>query len=200
MSVDNIEKSDVNYPEGCLPPTEKIRENATGDGLILEWKLNKAVTTAGMGIALPQVEQPGAKISLVLRNSPYALMLLIVSLSLSLLILGHKISFLDLSLLSSVYCILFYTMSSISDFYIGFWGSLIIGALLTLALSYKLFHKVESLLLKYIIFCLVGFFTLIYPLSGLFPDYVDSFNGIVVICLIIFLLFVSLYSRLKKDV
>jgi hypothetical protein len=199
LTVDGLNVKDINYPEGCLPPTEKIRPTEDQKGSVLEWKLDRAVTIAGMGISLPIPEQPGAKISLVLDNSPYALMLLIVLLCLTFLIQGHRINFLELALLSGVYCLLFITMASVSDFILGFWGSLILGAALTLGLTYILYRNTEPLMIKVIIMVLVGFFTLIYPLSGLFPDYQDSFNGIVNIGMIIYLFFIALHSRINQE-
>ncbi|MCP4134270.1 MAG: hypothetical protein GY754_25070 [bacterium] len=199
MEVENLPLSEVNYPEGCLTPKE-LKATASGNGAVLEWSLNRAITTAGMGIALPKPEQPGAKVALVLRNSPYALMLLIVSICLTFLIQGGTINFLEISLLSAVYCLLFIAMASMSDFLMGFWGSLILGALLTLGLSFLLYRNHPSALTKKIIFSLVGFFSLVYPLSGLFPDFQESFNGIVIMGLIIYLFWISLYTRLtNKD-
>lgn len=198
LVIDKLPVSEVNYPDGCLTP-KKVSETKDGKGTVLEWKLDRAITTAGMGVSLQKPEQLGAKVVLVLFNSPYALMLLIVSICLTFLILGEQINFLEISLLSAVYCLLFITMASISDYFMGFWGSLIIGAGLTLGLSYYLYRNHKSKIIRNIIFSLVGFFTLIYPLSGIFPDFQESFNGLVIIGIIVFIFCISLYSRLKES-
>lgn len=196
VKVDTLPVTDINYPEGCLTPME-ISETKGGRGTILKWTLDHSITTAGMGVALPRPEQPGEEIALVLDNSPYALMFLIVTVCLTLLILGENINFIEISLLSAIYCLVFYVMASLSDFLLGFWGSHIIGSLLTLGLTFLLYRKHPSAVLKYLIYSLVGFFTLLYPLSGLIPDFQDSRNGIVTILIIMYIFFIALYSRVK---
>ncbi|MDH4129405.1 MAG: hypothetical protein OEV44_11650 [Spirochaetota bacterium] len=198
IKVDRLPISQINYPEGCLPPNAKdIKETKDGKGTILEWRFNNTLTTAGMGIALPKPVQPGVKVALVLKNSPYAFMLLIIAICLTFLIQKEEIKFLELYLLSALYYILFLTLSSISDFYIGFWGGLVLGALLTMGLSFLLYRKQLSGLTSLLVLFLIGFFTLVYPLLGLFPDYQESFNGIIIIALIIYLFWLSWYVRIR---
>lgn len=196
-TIMNMMKSELNYPEGCLTP-KKITRLEGGKGLVLEWTLDRAVTTAGMGLKLPQPEQPGEKVTRVLKNSPYALMMLVVSISLIFIIMGYNIDFLRIALLSASYTILFVIMASVSDFFIGFWGSLVLGAAAALFLTYLLYRKHEDKLVRNLVLAISGFFTLIYPLSGLLTDYQESFNGIVTIVIMGFLFFVSLYSRMKQ--
>ncbi len=198
LEVDKLEAKDVNYPENCLTP-HSITPTADQKGIILNWKLNNAITTSGMGIELPRSEQPGAKISQVLNNSPYALMLLITSICITLLILRQKVNFLEISLVSSLYCLLFFSMASLSDYMFGFWGSIIIGNILTLFLTYLLFRKKESRFLRTTILSLVAFFTIIYPLCGLFPEIENDFKNWVMIALIVYIFFISLRSRIIKD-
>ncbi|MBI5700367.1 hypothetical protein HZC34_00765 [Candidatus Saganbacteria bacterium] len=196
--IDQLPAAQINYPEGCLTPTT-ISKTSDGKGTILEWKLDKALTTAGMGVALPKPEQPGAKVSLVLKNNPYTLMLLVVTICLTFLILGEKINFLEISLLSAVYYILFITMASVSDHFIGFFGSLALGSAMTLYLSHLLYRNYPKELIRKNIYYLVVFFAIIYPISGLFPSIEDSFKGVVNVCLIIYLFFISLHSRINGE-
>lgn len=199
VDIDTLPITDVNYPEGCLTPME-ITESNNGRGTILKWTLDHSITTAGMGVALPTPKQPGEEVTLVLNNSPYALMFLIVTICLTLMILGKTINFIEISLLSAIYCLVFIVMASLSDFLLGFWGSLVAGSLLTLGLTFLLYRKHSSKLLKKLIYSLVIFFTLIYPLTGLLPDFQDSWNGIVTILIIVYIFFIALYSRAKKKV
>lgn len=200
IEVNKLEIKDVNYPENCLTPHEII-STSDKQGVLLSWHLNNAITTSGMGIELPKSEQPGSLVSLVLNNSPYALMLLITSICITLLVLRQKVNFLEISLLSSLYCLLFFSMASLSDYFIGFWGSLIIGSILTLALTYLLYRKSSSKFLRNSILSLVAFFTVIYPLCGLFPDMEADFKNWVMIALIIYIFFISLRGRIlvKND-
>ncbi|MBN2531617.1 MAG: hypothetical protein JXB88_01930 [Spirochaetales bacterium] len=194
LEIDKLPVTDINYPEGCLTPME-ITEINNGEGTMVQWTLDHSITTAGMGVALPTPKQPGEEVALVLNNSPYALMFLVVTICLTLLLLGKTINFIEISLLSAIYCLVFYVMASLSDFLLGFWGSLVIGSLLTLGLTFLLYRKYPSTLLKYLIYSLVLFFTLIYPLTGLLPDFQDAWNGIVSILIIIYIFFIALYSR-----
>ena len=196
MTIDRLPVDEINYPEGCLTP-KKISPTKNGAGSVLEWSFDRAITTAGMGVALTAPEQPGADVALVLKNSPYALMLLIVSVCLTFLILGGGLNFLEIALLSAAYSVQSSAMASLGDYFFGFWGSMLFGAALALGLTYLLYRNLQPELLKKIIFSLVGFFTVVYPLSGLVPDFHDTFRGIVVIGLIVYLFFISLYARLK---
>jgi hypothetical protein len=199
LMVDRLPVSMLNYPEGCLTPKE-IRPTLDGQGSILMWTLDRAITTAGMGVALPSPEQPGADVIRVLWRSPYALTLLIATLGLTLLIRGEPVRFLDLALLASTYCVQFLVMAAISDFFFGFWGSLIVGAILTGLMAFLLFRKHPSRLLRILVLILVAFFAVLYPLSGLLSDVAqrNSFEGGVQAGLIVYLFGLSLYTRLSK--
>jgi len=195
MTVGGLAVADVNYPERCLTPMS-VEPTADGRGTVLVWTLDRSVTTAGMGVALPTPVQPGAKVSLVLRNSPYALMLLVVAVALTLLVRGERASLFDLSLLSATYCVLFLSMASFSDFWLGFWGSLVLGAVLTMGMAWLLYRRHPA---RLPILGLTGFFTLLYPLSGLFPDHQDPVDGMVAVGLIVYLFFMALFARLRAE-
>jgi len=196
LAVDRLPVSLLNYPEGCLTPTE-IRPTADQQGSILTWRLDRAITTAGMGVALLQPQQPGARVLRVLLNSPYALTLLISVIALTLLILGEPARFLDLALLAAAYCVQFLIMAALSDLFPGFWGSLILGALLTVLLAFLLLRRYSSRLVRIVTLVLVGFFTIVYPLSGLLTDLSqrNSFNNLIQIGLILYIFGLALHSR-----
>ena len=196
--IDKLPLEKVNYPDGCLTPDKKA-SGPSGWETALEWKLDRAITTAGMGIALPKPEQPGAKTALVLKRSPYALMLLVASICLSLIILGRRINFLEIGLLSAVYCLLFLAMASLHDVFLGFWGSLIVGAGLSLGLATVMVRKESSKLIQTLILSLTAFFTLVYPMAGLFPDFQSSFEGLVNAGLIIYIFWIALFARLRLE-
>jgi hypothetical protein len=154
-----------------------------------------------MGVALVQPQQPGAQVLRVLVISPYALTLLGAMLALTMLIWGLKVQFLDLALLSAVYTMQFLLMSAISDYFFGFWGSLLLGAALTLFLAFLLFRKLPSRPLRIIIYLLVAFFTVAYPLSGLLTELSDqnAFNMLLQAGLILYITILSLYVNNRKD-
>ncbi len=196
LAIDRLPVSLLNYPDRVITPTD-IKPSADGKGSILTWKLDRAITIAGMGVALSQPEQPGAKVLRVLVISPYALTLLGAMLALTMLIWGEQVRFLDLSLLSAAYCTLFLVMAGVSDYFFGFWGSLIIGALLVLLLTYFLFRNIASPALRILVYSLVIFFAVAYPLSGLLPllEQQNAFNNMVQVGLILYLVILSISRR-----
>jgi hypothetical protein len=198
LTVDRLPTSLLNYPQGVLTPTE-INSTPDGRGAVLTWRLNQAITTAGMGVALVQPEQPGEKVLRVLANSPYALTMLGAILALTLLILGLEIHFLDLALLGGIYSVQFLIMAGMSDTFLGFWGSLILGAAATLFLTYLLYRKLPSRPIRWLLLALVAFFTVGYPLSGLLEQNtaMNAFQSLVQVAMIVYLFSLTLIARLR---
>jgi hypothetical protein len=196
VTIDRLPVSLLNYPDGVLTPTE-IKPTVDGQGSILAWKLDRAITVAGMGVALLQPEQPGADVLRVLVASPYALTLLVTMLALTFLILGEPVRFLQLALLAGVYCVQFLLMAGISDYALGFWGSMILGASLTGFLTFLLFRQYPSRLLRVLVYALVVFFTVAYPLAGLFQrtTELNSFDNLVQAGLLTYIFGLALYTR-----
>lgn len=194
LTIDRLPVSLLNYPDGVITPRD-IKSTPDGKGSILTWKLDHAITVAGMGVALLPPQQPGAQVLRVLVISPYALTLLGAMLALTMLIWGQKVRFLDLALLSAVYSVQFLVMAALSDYFFGFWGSLAVGSLLTLFLSYLLFRSLPTAPLRLSVYALIIFFTLIYPLSGLLTDLAqqNAFNTLVQVGVILYIASLSLY-------
>lgn len=200
LTIDRLPVSLLNYPDRVITPTD-IQPTSDGEGSILTWKLDRAITIAGMGVSLPQPEQPGAQVLRVLVVAPYALTLLGAMLALTMLIWGEKIQFVDLSLLSAAYSTLFLVMAGVSDYFFGFWGSLLAGTGLVLLLTYFLFRRLASRALRRLIYGLVAFFTVAYPLSGLLPslEQQNAFNIMVQVGLILYLVILSIHRRDVKS-
>ncbi|MBN1430058.1 MAG: hypothetical protein JXB07_16935 [Anaerolineae bacterium] len=199
LTIDRLPVSLLNYPDGVITPTE-IAPTKDRRGSILTWKLDRAITVAGMGVALIQPQQPGAQVLRVLVIAPYAVTLLGAMLALTMLIWGQRVRFLDLALLLAVYTMQFLLMAAISDYFFGFWGSLIVGVAVTLVLSYLLFRKLPSRPLRIIIYILVVFFTIIYPLSGLMTElaHQNAFNALLQAGMIVYITCLSLYVSSRK--
>ena len=203
VTIDRLPVDILNYPDGVLTPMS-IEATADGQGSILHWELDRAITTAGMGVSLPQPEQPGEQVLRVLNKSPYAITLLGVMVALTMLLNGEHVNFLTLALLVAVYAGQFLIMAAVSDYAPGFWGAMIVGASVTGLLGYMLFRSHPSPLLRYLMYGLIAFFTLVYPLSGLLPTQLatSSFDAIVQFLLIVYLFGVALHVRAqhKKEV
>ncbi len=194
MRVVGLPLADVNYPEGCLTPSA-IDED--GDDVVLHWELDRSLTTAGMGIALPRPVQPGADVGSVLGRSPYALMLLVGAVCLTLLVdsMGRRgedaVALLDVALTCASYSLMFVVMSAAADA-IGLWGAFALGALPCVALSWWLWRRHPS---RTPVLALVAFFVAVHPLSALLPEHREAFDAAVVAGLVLYLVALTLRSR-----
>src|SRR5205085_9451592 len=65
LNLPDLAKAHLNFPEGCMSPTE-TRATADNRGSILTFRLDHAISSKGMGIALPTVPQPGETTKAVL--------------------------------------------------------------------------------------------------------------------------------------
>ncbi|HWB80743.1 MAG TPA: hypothetical protein VG755_37530 [Nannocystaceae bacterium] len=196
MRVVGLPRADVNYPEGCLTPST-IDED--GDDLLLRWQLDRSLTTAGMGVALPRPEQPGAEVGAVLSRSPYALMLLVGAVCLTLLVdsMGRTdrdaVALLDVALTCASYSLMFVVMAAAADA-IGLWGAFAIGAAPCLALSWWLWRRHPS---RTPVLALLGFFVAVHPLSALLPEQQEAFDAAVVAGLVLYLVALTLRARAR---
>ncbi|MBN1440273.1 MAG: hypothetical protein JW929_12770 [Anaerolineales bacterium] len=196
LTIDRLPTTLLNYPDGVLTPTE-VRPTEDGNGSVLTWRLNHAITNAGMGVSLIRPEQPGEKVLRLLVNSPIAITILGSLLALMIVLLGAVPNLMDLVLVSAVYCVEYLMMAGISDSFLGFWGALGVGAALTFFLAFLLFRRSSSRLRKTLVLVLVAFFALAYPLSGLIDQIavLNSFNALLLAGIILYLFALTLYSR-----
>lgn len=200
VMLDQLPVDLVNYPDGVLSPMS-LTPTEDGRGSVLHWELDRAITTAGMGVSLPEPQQKGAEVLRVLQRSPYAITLLSTMIALTLLLLGQPVNFLTLALMAAVYSGQFLVMAAVSDYQLGFWGSMVLGAALSLFMTVILFHAYPSRVLRWLMYSLVGFFTIVYPLSGLLQDDVmrNSFENLVQFALIAYLFGVAVYMRSRRQ-
>jgi len=168
-------------------------------GAILTWKLDRVIMAPRMGIALrgPEEFDLYGKVQQVLGTGSNALALLVAMLALTLLIGGRSLQLLDLALVAGAYCVQFLIIGGVSD-YIGFWGLLIGGAVLSGVLTFFIFRQLSSKLLRVLIYALAGFFIFVYPRSAFFIETQrNTFDGIAQAGLIVYLFGLSLYTRLE---
>ncbi len=184
--------ADLNYPEGCLTPTS-IEEGTAGD-ITLRWALDHALTTAGMGLAMPRPMQPGATVARVLARSPHALMLLVGAICLVLLVDVGAVALLDVALTCASYALQFVLMAATSDAVGGLPVALAIGALPCLATLWFLWRRHPS---RGPILGLLMFFVLVHPLAVLVGDAIDTVDAAVVAGLVLLLVVLTLRARLR---
>jgi hypothetical protein len=183
-------------------------------GAILTWKLDRMIMAPKIGIDLFREEQaynPYGRVLRMIGKGPNAFLLLGTVLALTLLIQRERLRLLDLMLLSAAYLALFLTVTGASD-YLGLWGSLVLGVSLIGMLAFLIYRNLLSNLSRVLVYALVGFFAVTYPLTNFlieshylnrFIYYKDieaqrnAFEGIVQVGLIVYLFGLALHAQLK---
>jgi len=142
MICRDIEKDRINYPVGCMTPTEPITQTTIKDAdgkdipvTTLTWNLEKAVTRLGMGFILPKRTQPGYYVARVLAAAPWGLVLLLAVVAVTFLATGDRLNWLPLAILAGGYVLYYLLMAHIGDYWPGLTGGMIIAGLVMTALE-----------------------------------------------------------------
>lgn len=122
LSLPDLARDNLNYPEGCMTPTS-LEPTADGRGSVLTFALDRAISNKGMGVAMPRLEQPGETTGAVLAQSANGWLLLVAAVVLSLTLAGLRHPVL-VSLIVAVATAFGYgLMAGLSDTVLGFWGT-----------------------------------------------------------------------------
>jgi hypothetical protein len=118
----DLAKAHLNFPEGCMSPTI-IKPTPDNRGTILTFRLDHAISSKGMGIALPTVAQPGETTTAVLSEVERGWLL-----TFAMLVLGLTLSGATQAVLLSVFfataaACAYGLLADFSDFLFGFWGT-----------------------------------------------------------------------------
>jgi hypothetical protein len=124
MNLADLPKAKLNYPDGCMTPTE-ISPTKDGLGCVLTYRLDHALTDKGMGIALPQLPQPGETTRAVLNDADDAWLLVFAVLALSLTLANVRHAVLLTIFFSTATAFGYGLLADFSDLLLGFWGTAI---------------------------------------------------------------------------
>lgn len=205
MICRDIEKDRINYPVGCMTPTDPMTQttmkNAKGEDIpvtTLTWNLEKAVTRLGMGFILPKKTQPGYYVARVLAAAPWGLALLLAVVIATFLATGDKLRGLPIAIVAGGYMLYYLLMAHIGDYWPGLTGGMIIAGLvlMTLEAAFLLvwcrrFQAISAL-------GLLGVFCLAYPLIR-----ISDYEGLLLTSLYVALfawIIALLIAFRKKDV
>ena len=122
LTLPDLLKARLNYPDGCMTPTE-IKPLADGHGSELTYRLDHALTDKGMGIALPQLPQPGETTRAVLGETERAWLLLFALFALSLTLASVRHAAPLAILFGTATAFGYGLLADFSDLLFGFWGS-----------------------------------------------------------------------------
>ena len=177
MVCRGIARDEINYPIGCMTPTEKITETLQKDPAgntapvtTLAWDLDRAVTRLGMGLIIPEKKQPGYYVARVLAAAPWGLVLLLAMVVVTYLATGATPGWLPLALLAAAYHLYYLLTAHVGDYAPGLVGGMVIASVVLTGLTavFQLiwcgrFHAVATL-------GLFGVFCIVYPLIRISDD------------------------------
>jgi hypothetical protein len=122
LNLPDLPREKLNYPEGCMTPTG-IQPTPDGAGSTLTYRLDHALSNKGMGVALPQLTQPGAQTSAVLIEAERGWLLLFAALALALSLMNAPHAVLLTIVFVAATAIAYGLFADFSDLLFGFWGT-----------------------------------------------------------------------------
>jgi len=122
VNLADLPAAKLNYPDGCMTPTA-VKPLAGGQGVSLTYHLDHALSNKGMGIAFPQLAQPGAVTRAVLNETERAWILSVAVLAIGLTLAGVRQAVVLTVLFSASTAIGYGLLADFSDLLFGFWGT-----------------------------------------------------------------------------
>ena len=141
LNLPDLTKAHLNNPEGCMSPTD-VKPTANGQGSILTYQLDHAISSKGMGIALPTPPQPGATTNAVLGETEHSWLLIFALLVLGLTMASVRHAVLISLLFAAAIALGYGLLGDFSDLLFGFWGTALIIMVPIFFLLAKLLKKV----------------------------------------------------------
>ena len=195
MLCKGIDPDRINYPIGCMTPTELSR---SGDDAVLSWNLDNAVTRLGMGVILPQRKQGGYYVARILAAAPWGLVLLLGMVLTTHLLLARKMHWLPLAGLAVAYHLYYLFLAHLADYWPGLAGGMIIsGVVLTALVTLLVFrgsddYPATSTVKFFVLFCIV------YPLMRI-SDYESLLLTMLYVALLAYAVFLVVARRPKPE-
>jgi len=185
LILPDLPKARLNYPDGCMPPND-IKPTRDNLGSVLTYRLDHALTDKGMGIALPQLAQPGETTRAVLNQTENAWLLVFAALALSLAIAGVRQAVLLTILFVTGTAFAYGFLADFSDLLFGFWGTFVLVLLPLFILCAGLLTRVAPAAGKGLVlqFILLG---VAYPcVAGLDPTHQPLYLNLCALGLLLF--------------
>jgi hypothetical protein len=143
LKLPDLSKSHLNYPEGCMSPTD-TKSTPDNRGTILTFRLDHAISSKGMGIALPGVPQPGETTKGVLDEVERAWLLLFATIILGFTVAGAAHGVLFSILFGAAAACVYGLVGDLSDILFGFWGTAVLILLPAFLLLAWLLHRASA--------------------------------------------------------
>ena len=200
LTLPDLAKDKLNYPGGCMTPTE-IQPTPDSQGSVLSFRLDHAISSQGMGIALPSLPQPGETTNAVLGEVERAWLLIFAMLALTLSLLQVRHGVLITVLFSAATAFAYGLLGDFSDLLFGFVGTAVLILIPFLFGLAKLLMRVISGPAAKILavqFLVVG---IVYPsAAGLDPDRQTLYLNLCAVGFLGFVAWISVIRLLKRPV
>jgi hypothetical protein len=141
LTLPDLTKAHLNNPEGCMSPTD-IKPTSNGQGSILTYRLDHAISSKGMGIALPTPSQPGETTNAVLGEIERSWLLIFALLVLGLTMASVRHAVLISLLFGAATALGYGLLGDFSDILFGFWGTAVFVLVPIFFLLTRLLRKV----------------------------------------------------------
>jgi hypothetical protein len=198
LILPDLANARLNYPEGCMSPTTVQRTPDT-HGCVLTYRLDHAISSKGMGVALPTLPQPGATTNAVLVEIERGCLLIFAMLVLGLSLASQPHAVLLSVLFGAATACGYGLLADFSDLLFGFWGTAtVVLTPLFAFLAWLLMRVVPRALARLLAFQLL-LFGIVYPcVAGLDADRQTLYFNL---CALIFLALAAaqLAGRLGAD-
>ena len=145
LTLPDLQTGKLNYPGGCMTPSE-IKPANNGQGSVLLFRLDHAISNQGMGVALPSLPQPGETTNAVLGETERSWLFAFAMIALTFTLSQVRHSILLTILFTSAMALAYGLLGDFSDLLFGFVGT----AVLVLV-------PMLLILAKYLRRCLDGF-------------------------------------------
>jgi hypothetical protein len=122
LTLPDLAKAHLNNPEGCMAATD-VKPTADKQGSVLTYRLDHAISTKGMGVALPSPPQPGAITKAVLAEVEHGWLLIFAMLVLGMALASVNHAVLLAVLFGAVTACAYGLFGDFSDLLLGFWGT-----------------------------------------------------------------------------
>ena len=198
LALPGLPKDKLNYPGGCMTPTD-IQSATNGDGSVLAFRLDHALSNQGMGIALPSLPQPGRTTNAVLDETERAWLLIFAMLALTLTIVRVKFAVLLTILFGAATALAYGLLGDFSDLLFGFLGTAILILIPALVGLGALLRRIVEGRTGRILALLFLVVSIVYPcLAGLDWERQTLYLNL---CAVVFLAFTAwlVTSRLKPE-
>lgn len=120
LFLPDLPRKKLNYPEGCMTPTQIADDQK---GVLLTYRLDRALSGKGMGVEMPKLKQPGELASGVLDQIRKGWLLLFAALLAGGALVGYRHTPLLTVFVSAAVALAYGLLGDFCDTPLGFWGA-----------------------------------------------------------------------------